>query len=845
MKIIKQGTSLLKNADGKLLKVRPDEYIYPDPDVFIFTIETTNVNEVFTLPLFDGSGYLFNFVVDWGDSSTGIVNSFADVDKQHTFGAIGSYTIRISAGSGTTGVCHGFRFRNIGIEKNMITRVISWGIANFKELDFYGCRALISLPEQTNKLTGLLYFTDLFRDCSALKEIPYGIFFGNTTVSLANNIFENCSALRLLRADLFQGNTAITQLSRAFYGCTGLTGVTALPGRLFYDLKNITTLSNAFNLCTNLTYVPYNIFERDSSLGTPAAVDIDYIFAYCARLPEIKPNTFDFIKVKNMSGSFYACTLLTTFAEGEFANQENINNLNSTFRLSGITVVPKDFFKNSTTAVVVANISAQYCFANCLSLTTVNESAFEGCTKIQSFDRVFMSSTALDTIGINVFKNCPAALYFTYSFYTCPILNGVPSDLFNTNNSNPNVINSISYCFQGHRLPTLPATLLQYCTALVSMEYAFYGNTATNLEIASQITTIPSGFLNSCTSLQNISYVFGYLRNLKDITVDLVEVKAIPYNLFYNNISLTNLTGVFYYCQSLQSIPDYLFRNNTAATIFSATFGYCAALASIPVNLFHGLTDDSNNIIQVDNLFVSCTGLINTSLSEVIPPDLFRWSNKITNMQQLFMGCTGIQYINPDMYKYNPLVSVMSYLYSGCTALLAIPATLFDTNDGASNAIANLSFAFNGCIALTSVPSGLLDLCLNLSNVGQMFQSCTYLTTIPDGLFALNSSISGTGNIGGFYATFYNCTRLTINPWVFYTVGNRDTRFYNKNVTFNQCFQRASWTDVTGDGTAPDVWAADFGGGVITKSQCFAGAGNSADSITNYASIPVEWGRVP
>ena len=264
MKIIKQGTSLLKNSAGKLLKVRPDEYIYPDPDVFIFTIETTNVNELFRLPLFDGVGYVFDFIVDWGDDTFNEVLSFSDINKQHIYGPIGSYTIRISAGGARTGICHGFKFNNVAPERNMITRVISWGITNFKELDFYGCRALISLPEQTNKLTNLLYFNNIFRDCSALKAIPYGIFFGNTIVSLANYMFTNCIALRTIREDLFQGNTAITTLAHLFYGCTGLT---ILPGRLFYDLKNIASLSNAFAFCSNLITIPYNLFERDVALG--------------------------------------------------------------------------------------------------------------------------------------------------------------------------------------------------------------------------------------------------------------------------------------------------------------------------------------------------------------------------------------------------------------------------------------------------------------------------------------------------------------------------------------------------------------------------------------------------
>ena len=69
---------------------------------------------------------------------------------------------------------------------------------------------------------------------------------------------------------------------------------------------------------------------------------------------------------------------------------------------------------------------------------------------------------------------------------------------------------------------------------------------------------------------------------------------------------------------------------------------------------------------------------------------------------------------------------------------------------------------------------------------------------------------------------------------IFGATPNFGTRVMN----FLNCFDRTSFTGT--QGTAPALWSATMNAS-STKTTCFGGAGNSATSLTNYASIPAAW----
>ena len=92
-----------------------------------------------------------------------------------------------------------------------------------------------------------------------------------------------------------------------------------------------------------------------------------------------------------------------------------------------------------------------------------------------------------------------------------------------------------------------------------------------------------------------------------------------------------------------------------------------------------------------------------------------------------------------------------------------------------------------------------------------------------------------------FSLTFYDCWDLQLKRYrnIFFADGEEPTRFLNQSVNFTNCFSRSSYSGVLGE--APPLWNCTWGTGTTTSTTCYGGAGNSAASLTNYASVPAGW----
>jgi hypothetical protein len=200
-----------------------------------------------------------------------------------------------------------------------------------------------------------------------------------------------------------------------------------------------------------------------------------------------------------------------------------------------------------------------------------------------------------------------------------------------------------------------------------------------------------------------------------------------------------------------------------------------------------------------------------------------------------FKDCISLTSIPSGLFdeSINASSEAFNGTFDNCETITNIPSGLFDYNVNAS------SFAFFttfiDCDNLVSIPSGLFDNNILVSTFGfqQTFDNCRNLTTVPDGLFANNTVCTN------FRNCFVDCNKLQINPLTFYAQANRDTRFLNQSVDFRDCFKRAAFTGT--QGTAPDLWDANYGTGTPNSTGCYGGVGNDGTSISNYASIPVGW----
>ncbi len=284
---------------------------------FTFEVVTSAPDTVFTLPLTAVGGYTHNFTVSWGDSTSNVITAYDDVNKAHTYSSAGTYEVTI------IGTCPGFKFNNSG-SKLLITEVISWGNVSFRELDFYGCSNLTTLPEETGKLTLVTSFQSCFRGCSSLTIIPSGLFDNNTIVTLFLYCFRNCTSLTAIPSNLFDNNILVISFQSCFQGCTSLT---AIPSNLFDNNILVISFQSCFQGCTSLTAIPSNLFDNNILV-----INVLSCFRNCTSLTAIPSNLFDNnILVYNFQNCFNKCNSLTSIPSGLFDNNTIVTYFEACF----------------------------------------------------------------------------------------------------------------------------------------------------------------------------------------------------------------------------------------------------------------------------------------------------------------------------------------------------------------------------------------------------------------------------------------------------------------------------------------------------------------------------------
>lgn len=112
------------------------------------------------LPLVSGGTY--NFLVDWGDSSSDTITTWNQAETTHTYSGAGTYTVKI------TGSITGWSFSDGGDKLKLLT-VDSWGPLGLGTTTghFWGCANLTS--SATDILVAPADLTKTFKDCTVLN----------------------------------------------------------------------------------------------------------------------------------------------------------------------------------------------------------------------------------------------------------------------------------------------------------------------------------------------------------------------------------------------------------------------------------------------------------------------------------------------------------------------------------------------------------------------------------------------------------------------------------------------------------------------------------------------------
>jgi len=162
------------------------------PFVSVWNTSNTSVgssasNQV-SLPLHLSGVY--NFSVDWGDSTTDTITSWNQAEVTHTYASPGIYTISIS------GTCEDFGF-GAGGDRNKLLSITS---------------------------------------------------FGNVILGDITSQFANCFNLTLTGVTDTPNLSSMTTLSQMFYGCSGLTTINNVN---LWDVSTITNMQSLFQFATN------------------------------------------------------------------------------------------------------------------------------------------------------------------------------------------------------------------------------------------------------------------------------------------------------------------------------------------------------------------------------------------------------------------------------------------------------------------------------------------------------------------------------------------------------------------------------------------------------------------
>ncbi len=117
---------------------------------------------------------------------------------------------------------------NIKQYKNNILNIKLEGINNITDMSnmFYGCSALISLPDisklNTNNVTSM---NNMLEECSSLSTLPDISNWNTSNVTNMNGMFKGCSSLSSL-PDISKWNVNnVTHMCHMFNGCSSLSSL--------------------------------------------------------------------------------------------------------------------------------------------------------------------------------------------------------------------------------------------------------------------------------------------------------------------------------------------------------------------------------------------------------------------------------------------------------------------------------------------------------------------------------------------------------------------------------------------------------------------------------------------
>ena len=284
-------------------------------------------------------------------------------------------------------------------------------------------------------------------------------------------------------------------------------------------------------------------------------------------------------------------------------------------------------------------------------------------------------------------------------------------------NSSSSINDSIHSDFEGDKLSSI-----QKNTFITSKEHFPYFINSTNFEKqATELTDLSFMFYN-CESLLSIKDISNWnvknVTNIAEMFFGCESLLSMPDISNWNIENVVNISSLFTGCSSLKLLPDISKWNTTSVKNMNCLFFECTSLFSIPdISKWN-----TKNCRDMNYLFSNCSSLMSL-------PDISEWNiENISDITRMFDGCSSLISI-PDISKWNISKKYkLSRLFNNCKSLRYLP----DISKWKTNSLTDISFMFNGCSSLISLPDMSKWNTNEFINISNLFCGCESLISLPD-----------------------------------------------------------------------------------------------------------------
>ena len=260
---------------------------------FDMVIETTTVNELFTIQCHNGG--TFNATIDWGDGTTSTVTSYNDANLTHTYASASEHTISIS---GTFPSIYMHIAANNSRLK--IKRVLNFGNVGWQNLyqAFYNCNNITTFVSGNCDTSNVTNMDSMFHNCTSITTLDVG-GFNTSSVTSMYAMIHNTSITSL---DVSNWDTSsVRNMSYVISKNSNLTSVDVSN----WDTSSVTNMDSMFRENTVLTTCDVSNFD------TSSVTAMNGMFQDCNDVTSLDVSGFNTSLVTNMYAMFYRCRAAT------------------------------------------------------------------------------------------------------------------------------------------------------------------------------------------------------------------------------------------------------------------------------------------------------------------------------------------------------------------------------------------------------------------------------------------------------------------------------------------------------------------------------------------------------